>query len=215
MIDKVIIAEDHESENLSVQKTMEDLHITNTDYTFYCDDALKKIKLAQKAGSPYDVLITDLYFEDDGTSQILKDGFSLIKAVRETQPHIMVLVFSAENKPAKIKALYNDYGVDGFVRKARHDVKELRSAFEALSKGKQYYSLEIAQLLKQSKTYEFTDFDVDILRLLAQGKKQQAIADQLKRSPSTIEKTLKKMRDEFGFSKNEQLVVQCKDVGLL
>ncbi len=215
MIDKVIIAEDHESGNLSVQKTMEDLQIIKTEHVFYCDDALNKIKLAQKAGDPYDVLITDLYFEDDGTSQILKNGFELIKAARLVQPGIMVLVFSAENKPLKIKSLYNDYRIDGFVRKARQDVKELKAAFETLSKGEQYYSIEIAQLIKKSKAYEFTDFDVDILSLVLKGKSQKEIATLLERHPSTIEKTLKKMRDEFGFTKNEQLVARCKDVGLL
>jgi two-component system, NarL family, captular synthesis response regulator RcsB len=215
MIDKVIIAEDHESSNLSIQKTLDELNIRQSEYVYYCDDALNKIKMAKKADLPYDVLITDLYFEDDGTSQTVKDGFGLIKAVRDIQPDIRILVFSAENKPARIKSLYNDYRIDAFVRKARHDVKELKSAFDTLSKGEQYYSIEIARQIKHSKAYEFTDFDVDIIRLLAQGQKQKEIADLLKKHPSTIEKTLKKMRDEFGFAKNEQLVVRCKDVGLL
>lgn len=215
MINKVIIAEDHESGNLSIQKTMEDLQITPPDYVYYCDDALNKIKVARNAGSSYDLLITDLYFDDDGNSQNIKDGFNLIKAAREVQPDIMVLVFSAENKPLKIKSLYNDYQIDAFVRKARNDVKELKAAFDALSKRESYYSIEIAQLIKQSKAYEFTDFDVEIIRLISKGKKQKEIADILGKHSSTIEKTLKKMRDEFGFSKNEQLAVRCKDIGLL
>ncbi len=215
MIDKVIIAEDHESSNLSVQKTMEDLRIRQSDYFFYCDDALSRIRMAKKAGLPYDVLITDLYFDEDGTTQTVKTGFDLIKSAREVQPEIRIIVFSSESKSAKIKSLYNDLQIDGFVRKARHDVKELKLAFEALLKGDRYYSRETSLLLKQAKAYEFTDFDANILRLLSQGHHQKAIADQLNCSTSTIEKTLKKMRDEFGYSKNEQLVVRCKDIGLL
>lgn len=215
MIEKVIIAEDHESGNLSVQKTMDDLGITKTDHAFYCDDAFNKIKLAKKAGQPYDVLITDLYFEDDGSAQTLKDGFSLIKAVREVQPDIMILVFSAENKPVKIKSLYNDYQIDGFIRKARQDVKELKAAFEALSRREQYYPIEIAQLIKKSKAYEFTDFDISIIRLILEGCTQKEIASRLDKHVNTIEKTLKKMRDEHGFSKNEQLALAFRDAGLL
>ena len=132
MIDKVIIAEDHESGNLSVQRTMDDLGITKREHAFYCDDALNKIKLALKAGDPFDVLITDLYFEDDGSPQTIKDGFGLIEAARLVQPDIMILVFSAENKPMKIRSLYNEYRIDGFIRKARQDVKELKAAFETL-----------------------------------------------------------------------------------
>ena len=97
MIDKVIIAEDQESSNLSIQKTMEELHIRQSDYVFYCDDALNRIKMAKKAELPYDVLITDLYFEDDGRSQKIADGFQLIRAAREVQPDIMILVPDSSN----------------------------------------------------------------------------------------------------------------------
>lgn len=215
MIDKVIIAEDQESSNLSVQRTMEELQIRQSDYVYYCDDALNRIKMAGKAGLPYDVLITDLYFEDDGTSQTITDGFHLIRAARAVQPEIRVIVFSAEPKPAKIKSLYEEYHIDGFVRKARHDVKELKSAFESISKGRTYYSRALSQLIKQSNTYEFTDLDIHIIRLLSQGNQQKEIAGHLNRSLSTVEKSLKKIRDEFGFAKNEQLVLWCKEKGIL
>ncbi len=215
MIDKILIAEDQESSNLSVQKTMEELRIGQSDYVYYCDDALSKIKLAKNASQPYDVLITDLYFEEDGTTQAIPDGFELIRAAREVQPELIVLVFSAETSPAKIKALYDEYQIDGFVRKARRDVRELKSAFEAISKRQRYYSRTTAQSVKQSNTYEFTDFDVNIIRLLSQGNQQKEIAGQLNRSLSTVEKSLKKIRDEFGFVKNEQLVLWCKEKGIL
>lgn len=215
MIDRVLIVEDQESSSLSIQKTMEELSIEQSEYAFYCDDGLKKIELALKARMPYDVMITDLYFEDDGTAQKITDGFDLIRAVRAVQPEIRVLVFSAESAPGKILSLYKDYQIDAFVRKARRDVKELKQAFEAITRGQQYYSREWAQLDKQSKTYEFTEFDVNIIRLLCQGKQQKEIATHLGRSLSTIEKTLKRIRDEFGFSKNEQLVLWCKEKGIL
>ena len=215
MIDKVLIAEDQESSNLSVQKTMEELNIKQSDYAYYCDDALNKIKLAKNAGQPYDVLITDLYFEEDGTSQAIPDGFELIKAAREIQPELMILVFSAETSPAKIKALYDDYQIDGFVRKARRDVRELKSAFEAVSKRQRYYPRTTALHVNQSNTFEFTEFDVNIIRLLSQGNQQKEIAGQLNRSLSSVEKSLKKIRDEFGFLKNEQLVLWCKEKGIL
>lgn len=221
MIDKIIIAEDHESENLSVQKTMEDLHITVVDHVSYCDDALNRIQAAKQNGQPYDMLITDLYFEDDGTFQKIGGGFDLIKSVREVQPDIMILVFSTENRPATIDMLFSKYEIDGYVRKARHDVKELKMAFEALSNRQQYYPRALAQLVKQSNTYEFTEFDISIVRLLSQGFQQKDIPEFLRQrnikpsSLSTIEKRLNQIREELGFTKNEQLVLFCKDAGIL
>jgi two-component system capsular synthesis response regulator RcsB len=221
MIDKVIIAEDQEFANLSVQKTMDDLKVKQYDYAFYCDDAFAKIQLAQQKGEPYDLLITDLSFEDDGTTQKIKDGVELIRAVRAVQPGIQVLILSGQHRPTDIHNLFESKEVDAYVRKARHDVQELKLAMQALSKRQRYYPRSLAQLVKRSNTYEFTDFDINIIRLLSQGFQQNEIPGYLKQhsikpsSLSTIEKRLNQIREELGFSNNAQLVVFCKDAGIL
>lgn len=221
MIDKVIIAEDQESANLSVQKTMEELGIQQIDYSFYCDDALSKIQLAKRKGQPYDLLITDLYFEDDGTYQKIAGGLDLIRSVREVQPHILILIFSAEQRPATIDMLFKDYQVDAYVRKARNDAKELKLAFDALAKQQQYYPRALTQLVKQANAYEFTELDINIIKLLSRGYQQNEIAEYLRQhnikpsSLSMIEKRLKQIKDELSFSKNEQLVLFCKEAGIL
>lgn len=221
MIDKVIIAEDQEFANLSVQKTMEDLKVKHYDYAFYCDDALTKIQLAQQKGEPYDLLITDLSFEDDGTVQKINDGVDLIRAVRVVQPAILILILSGQHRPADIHHLFENNEVDAYVRKARHDVQELKSAMHALSKGQRYYPRSLAQLIKRSNTYEFTDFDITIIRLLNQGYQQNEIPAYLKQhdikpsSLSSIEKRLNQIREELGFSNNQQLMVFCNNAGLL
>ena len=49
MIKKVLIAEDHQSASISIQKTLENLQVPQVDYVFYCDDALMEIQRAVKA----------------------------------------------------------------------------------------------------------------------------------------------------------------------
>ena len=39
MFHKIIIAEDYQSTNLSIQKALSDLQIHQTQYTTYCDEA--------------------------------------------------------------------------------------------------------------------------------------------------------------------------------
>lgn len=221
MIDKVIIAEDQESANLSVQKTIEEMQVKHIDYVFYCDDALNKIQAAKQKGHPYDLLITDLYFEDDGTAQKIGGGFDLISSARMIQPGIMILVFSAEKRPATINMLFKNYEIDAFVRKARHDAGELKKALEALAKRQQYCPQALTQSIKQVNAFEFTDFDFNIIRLLSQGYQQKQIPGYLKKnnikpsSLSSIEKRLNQIREEHGFSNNEQLVLFCKETGIL
>lgn len=221
MIDKVLIAEDHEIANLSVQKTMEELQIPQIDHVYYCDDALGKIAHAKNMGKPYDLLITDLYFEEDGNQQKIAGGVDLIRSVREVQPEIMILIFSAEHRPATIDMLFKTYEIDAYVRKARNDARELKTALQTISAGQQYYPRALAQLVKQSNSYAFTEFDINIISLLSQGYQQNEIPDFLRQhnikpnSLSMIEKRLKQIRDELEFSKNEQLVLFCKDAGIL
>lgn len=221
MINKVIIAEDHESANLSIEKTIEAFRVQEHDYVFYCDDAFNKIKLAQQKGISYDLLITDLVFDADGNQQQLADGYELIRAVRAIQPEIKILVFTGEDRAVNINKLYKQLEVDGYVRKARHDIKELKQAFETLSKGETYYPHSVLQLMRQASDYNFKDFDVTIIQLMAQGYRQKDIATYLKEneiepcSLSSIEKRLKELRTELGISNNQQLMVFCRDKGIL
>ncbi len=221
MIDKVIIAEDHESANFSIEKTVAEFNVSDRDYVYYCDEAFNRIQLALQKGTPYDLLITDLSFDADGKTQKIEDGYALIKAVRSIQPSIMILVFTGEDRAANINKLYKQYKVDAYVRKARNDIKELKYAFEALTKRETYFSHAVLQILRQGNSFEFEDFDVTVIRLLSEGFRQKEIETYLKEnkiepnSLSKIEKRLKEMKDELGFKKNEQLVLFCKERGLL
>jgi two-component system, NarL family, captular synthesis response regulator RcsB len=221
MIRKVLIAEDQESANISVQKTLEELGVKAVDYVYYCDDALLRIENEKWAGRSYDLLICDLYFEEDYRAQKISEGSALISASRQIQPELKILVFSAESRPAVIDSLFHNLGIDGYVRKARNDVKELRTAFEKILKNQQHYPKHIADLAKHQNSYDFTDFDVTIISLLADGVPQKDIPDYLQQhkitpsSLSAVEKHLSKIKGVLEFSKNEQLVAFCKDMGII
>lgn len=221
MIKKVLIAEDHESANMSVQRTLEDLAIDNIAYAYYCDDAIQKIENEVKTGSSFDLLVTDLYFEPDDRKQKLASGIELITAARKIQPDLKILVFSAENKPATIELLYNQYEIDGFVRKARNDARELKEAFYEIDRHRQYRPRHINQMIDKKNAYAFSDFDITIITQLAQGTLQKDIPaylyrEQIKPSGlSSVEKRLNQMKDALGFTKNEQLVAYCKDQGVI
>lgn len=145
MINKVLIAEDHESANISVQKTLEELRIAPPDYVYYCDDALLKIQKAKQAAASYDLLITDLYFEKDHREQHLLNGKALIAAARVVQPELKILVFSAESKPAIIDDLFHKLHIDGYVRKARGDAKELKTAINYIIGNQRYFPRAFVQ----------------------------------------------------------------------
>lgn len=221
MINKVLIAEDHETANLSVQKTLEELGVAEPHYVFYCDDALLKIQKAKQANDLYDLLITDLYFEEDRSKQKLNGGMALIAAARKVQPELKVLVFSGEKKPAIIETLYEKLKINGYVRKARNDKRELQDAIQVLSHQERYFPRHLAQMIAKGHAYDFQPYDIAVLSQLAQGTRQKDIPGYLRQQKfkasglSSIEKRLKLIRETLEFTNNEQLIAYCKDMGIV
>ena len=221
MFKNVLIAEDHESASISVQKTLTDLGIVRSDYAYYCDDALTRIKKAIAGDEPYELLITDLSFEDDGRQQKISGGEALIAAARQVQPGLKVLVFSAEQRAAVISALFNDLEVNGYVRKARRDAQELKKAIESIYKNKQHLPAEFRRDIRQHNAHNFTGYDTVIIRLLSGGMAQKDIPVYLEQNQirpsglSSLEKRLNLIKEALAFSKNEQLVAYCKDKGII
>lgn len=221
MFKRVLIAEDHESASVSVRRTLEDLGINDVEYAYYCDDAYLRAKKSADNHESFDLLITDLSFEEDHRKQEILGGLELITALKKIQPNIKVLVFSADKNTTIIDSLFKELGINAYVRKARHDVKELKLALEAISKNKIYISEELKTAVKQKNVYEFSSFDVTIISLLSKGTLQKDIPfhlDKNKIKPSglsSVEKRLNLMKEVLGFSKNEQLVAHCKDFGII
>ncbi|MCS3530319.1 response regulator [Chryseobacterium sp. JUb7] len=221
MFKKILIAEDHESISISVQKTLEELHIPDVDYVYYCDDALAKVQKSIRENSPYDLLITDLYYEEDHREQNLKDGRDLIEKVKELQPSLKVIVFSAEHKSGVIDSLFSDYKINGYVRKARNDSKELKKSIASVFINENYLSLDLKQEVKKLNSYEFSAYDITLVSLLSKGILQKNIPTHLQEkdirpnSLSSVEKKLNSLKEDLEVTSNEQLVAFCKDLGII
>ncbi len=221
MFKKILIAEDHESINISVQKTLEELHIPHVDYVYYCDDALAKVQKANRENNPYDLLITDLYYEEDHREQNIKDGRELIHKIKEIQPSLKVIVFSAEHKSGVIDSLFKEYQINGYVRKARNDSKELKKSIASVYINENYLSLDLKQDLKKQNSHEFSTYDITLVSLLSKGVLQKNIPAYLQsnnikpNSLSSVEKKLNSLKEDLEVTSNEQLVAFCKDIGII
>lgn len=221
MFQKVLIAEDHEVANISVRRSLEELGVKEARYVYYCDDALTWIRNAAKVGQPYDLLITDLFFEEDHYQQKLSGGMELIRVVKDEFPNLKIVVFSAENRPAVIDNLFKVLSIDAYVRKARRDAETLKQALKAVHANKTYLSPDLKQVIREKYSYEFSTFDITIISLLSQGVLQKDIPYHLQQRNikpsglSSVEKRLNMMKDVLEFTKNEQLIAYCKDIGVI
>lgn len=220
MFTKVLIAEDHEIRNLGVIKTMQELQIKNYEFVSYCDDALEKIKIAASEKSPYQLLITDLNFDTDFRPQNLACGQQLIEAARAAQPDLKIIAFSIEKKPQIIDELFNTYHINGFVSKGRDDGKQLKNTIKKVYSGEKIIPQEILNTIRNNSLV-LTQYDHQLLSLIAKGLKQHEISQQFRlgsispHSRSAIEKRLNDLRETFGVKSNIEMIVLCKDLGIL
>jgi len=217
MFKKVLIAEDHEHANISVRKTLDDIGITKREFRTYCDDALALVQIAIRQDQPFDLLITDLSFDEDSNKQELAGGKELIKAVKAVQPDLKIIVFSLENNINLVDELFDDLHIDAFVRKARYDVDDLKRAIDAAANNKKYRSADLVRRKRIENSYDFKAFDIQILTLLCAGTPQKNIPAYLNENNikpsglSSVEKRLNAIKTSLNISSNEQLIAYCKD----
>jgi two-component system capsular synthesis response regulator RcsB len=222
MFKKVLVAEDLDSISIAVIQVLEDLKIPVIDHVKYCDDGLLKVKKALTDNEPYDLLISDLSFKTDHRKTSLNSGEELIEAINEVQPKLKKIVFSIEDKSYRIKSLFNDLGINGYVSKGRNSISELRKAIEGTFQNEE-------KILSSDLSFNFTDkalieiesYDISILKLLAKGYILENISNEFKSSSitpngtSSIEKRINKLKIYFKANNNVHLIAIAKDFGLV
>jgi len=218
MFKKVLIAEDIDTINFGVAQIIAELQIPEITTVQFCQDAIPKIRKAQAENDPFELLITDLSFVAARPGEGPKSGEELISAVRQIQPSIKIIVYSIEGRPFKIKSLFEKYHIDGFIMKGMESIPELKKAVLASYENQ---PIPLPGILGNKQLLSITDYDIAILKLLAEGLTQDEIAVNFRKSgvvpssKSSVEKHISAMRDHLRASNNVQVVAIAKDFGLI
>ena len=222
MFQKVLIAEDMDFINSGIKSQLAELGIAQIDYVQYCDEAFLKLKIAHLNNEPFDLLITDLSFDEDYVEQKITSGDELVKVVRGEFPTMKIVVFSVEDKEFRIQTLFNEHKINAYVLKSREGLRELKKAIKQLYKSdSMYISPQVASSMTKSKAIEISDYDIFIIDCLSKGHLQEEISRILKEknwspsSVSAIEKRLKFLKEHFNANNPAHLVAISKDLGLV
>ncbi|MEM8999740.1 MAG: response regulator [Bacteroidota bacterium] len=224
MFKKILVAEDIEIANYGIIQTLLNRNLITQEgirHTQYCDKAFIELKKAQAEQKPFDLLITDLSFEKNGKTELLTSGYELINEARKIQENIKIIVYSIEDRVSKVRPLFLEKSINGYVCKDGHDASELIKAMTMAYKGQTYIPIIFKGILGQKSNPSLTDYQKKLLQLLAEGNSQKQVEKYFKKedikpnSISMIEKTLEKLRDDFNANSTSHLILILKDFGLL
>lgn len=221
MFTKILIAEDRDNENLGIVSEVRKFTSAHIDTAQFCDKTMLKIKAALQNETPYELLISDLSFTLDYKKHKITSGKELIEEVKKIQPHIKIIVFTGEKKSAIIKSFFENQRINGYVCKGLYGLSELVKAITAVDQGDRYTCPVSKDALQQKNVLKLDQYEVQLLKLLAKGYKQEEISQYfidnniVPNSKRSIEDRIRNLRENFNAKTNIQLIYMVNQLGLI
>ena len=188
---RLVLAEDHYLVREGIRRLLE----TRPDFEVaaVCDD-LDSLLVAVDAERP-DVVVTDIRMPPGSADE----GIQAAKRLRETNPEVGVVVLSQYANPSYALALLEGGSARrAYLLKERvKDVEQLAAAILAVAEGGSVIDPKVVEALvaenarsDESPLNELTPRERDVLREMAGGKNNAAIAEALFLTERSVEKVI-------------------------
>ena len=188
---RVVLADDHYLVREGVQRLL--APVSDVEVTAVCND-LDSLFDAVDAKRP-DVVVTDIRMPPGNADE----GIQAAERLRETHPDVGVVVLSQYANPSYALALL-DRGSAGraYLLKERvEDVDQFVGAIRAVAAGGSVIDAKVVEALvaesgrsDESPLNELTPRERDVLREMAEGKNDAAIAERLFLTERSVEKVI-------------------------
>jgi DNA-binding NarL/FixJ family response regulator len=188
---RLVLAEDHYLVREGILRLLEAR--PGLDVVAVCDD-LSSLLAAVEAERP-DVVLSDIRMPPSDTDE----GIQAAERLRETHPEIGVVVLSQYANPSYALALFQGGSARrAYLLKERvTDLEELEAAIRAVAEGGSVIDSKVVDALvaenarrDDSPLSQLTPRERDVLREMAEGKNNAAIADALLLTERSVEKVI-------------------------
>ena len=198
---RLVLAEDHYLVREGVRRLLE-TH-PDIEVAAACGD-LDSLLAAVEEQHP-DVVVTDIRMPPHGVDE----GIQAAERLRRTHPDVGVLVLSQYAEPRYALALL-DAGTEGraYLLKERvEDLEQLVGAIQAVARGGSVIDPKVVEALVAQKAHaeesalaELTRRERDVLREMAEGKNNAAIAEALVLTERSVEKVIHSIFMKLGIT---------------
>lgn len=201
---RVAIAEDHFLVREGTRRSLEDTD--GIEVVASVGTAAELIEVVERLDP--DVVVTDIRMPPGHSTE----GIDAAREIRSDHPGVGVVVLSQYADEAYAFALLSE-GTDGlaYLLKERvGEIHELERAIREVAAGGSVIDALVVDALvahrvrkERSPLARLTDREADVLRQMAQGRTNAAIAEQLHLSESTIEKYSTSIFSKLGLAQEE------------
>ena len=219
---KILIVDDHQITTRGLLYSLGEVGDFEVVTTTDCDDAFQLIKASEKS-APFQILFTDLSFDNNTKETKLKGGEALIKAIRTNGIEIKVVVITGRTE------IYRGYNVisslkpNAYLLKSYCDAEEIGIAIQKILENEYYYSYKIHQKIMRTKIAQIKldDVAIQILKELPNHPKIRNLEgvilnkNGIKIKLRSIELSLAKLRTDLNAVNNTDLILKAKELGVV
>ena len=219
---RILIADDHQ---LVIQgilcslKEVGDFDVVTTDN---CDDAFQLIKSNQNT-NPFQLLFTDLSFENATEDSNLDGGEELIKAIKNNEFDIKIAVITGHTETNRVYNVISNLNPNAYLLKSKCDATEIGFAVQKMLANDYYYTHEIHEKIMRRTIIQIQmdDVAIQILKELPNYPKIANLEGVIKKGDGsfvklrTIETKLSNLRADLNANNNTDLVLKAKELGLI
>jgi two-component system, NarL family, response regulator LiaR len=196
---RILIVDDHEM----VRRGLATFLRTSSDFVLVGEGANGQEAIEQCEILHPDVILMDLMMPE-------MDGFKAMSVIHERFPRISMIALSSASDMNTVTAAMQ-VGAKGFLLKNISNDK-LASGIRAVYKGEHTFSPEATQALIEAATrtpephYQITDRELEVLRLLVEGKNNIEIAKALSVSRSTVKYHVSAILAKLGITNRSEAI---------
>lgn len=219
---KILVVDDHQ---LMIDGIVTSLNKSDAHEVFStnsCDQALQMIK-QQLKNDPFDILFTDLSFDNILPSAQIDGGESLIKALRDLEIDLKIGVISGHTETNRVYNVVSNLKPDAYILKSHAGSEELGFAIKKMMQGERFYTYEIHQkILKRNIIQiQMDEVAVQILKELPKHPKISNLEGVIQKESGgylklrSIENKLANLRIDLDANNNTDLVLKAKELGII
>ena len=157
---------------------------------------------------PIDLILMDILMNDDS------NGLEAAKKIKKAAPETKIIAVTSMPEAAWLKYA-KEIGIDSFWYKetSKETILEI---MDRTMKGESVYPDETPKVrLGHANSTEFTDREIEVLRVMTKGVSNMEIANELGITENTVKQHIRHMMEKTGCKSRTELAIEARVSGLV